>query len=61
MVMKTGSRNYKAYVRPLKADPTLPIRSQMASLAQDFATTLEEIVRRYPHQWYNYYEFWDGE
>ena len=35
-------------------------RLQMAALAQAFATTLEEIVSRYPHQWYNYYEFWDG-
>lgn len=28
------------------------------ALAQRFATRLEEIVRQYPTQWYNYYDFW---
>lgn len=61
MVMKEGAHSYRAFVRQLPVDTTLPHRKQMAALAQSFATTLEEIVRRYPHQWYNYYEFWDGE
>ncbi len=61
MVMKEGAHRYRAFVRQLQVDTTLPHRKQMAALAQSFATTLEEIVRRYPHQWYNYYEFWDGE
>ena len=61
MVMKEGGHSYRAFVRQLQVDTTLPHRKQMAALAQSFATTLEEIVRRYPHQWYNYYEFWDGE
>jgi predicted LPLAT superfamily acyltransferase len=60
MVMKEGSRRYRAFVRQLPVDTTLPHRKQMAALAQAFATELESIVRRYPHQWYNYYEFWDG-
>lgn len=58
-VMKEGARRYRAYVRPLTADPSLPRRKQMEALAQAFATELEEVVRRHPHQWYNYYEFWD--
>lgn len=58
MVMKEGTRRYRAYVRQLQVDTTLPHRKQMAQLAQSFATELEAIVRRYPHQWYNYYEFW---
>lgn len=61
MVMKEGAHSYRAFVRQLPVDTTLPHRKQMAALAQSFATTLEEIVRQYPHQWYNYYEFWDGE
>lgn len=60
MVMKEGSRSYRAFVRQLQVDTTLPHRKQMAALAQCFASELEAIVRRYPHQWYNYYEFWDG-
>lgn len=60
MVMKEGSRRYHAFVRPIKCDTALPHRKQMEAMAQAFATTLEEVVERYPHQWYNYYEFWDG-
>ena len=60
-VMKVGRRKYTAYVRPLNTDRTLPRKEQTAALAQSFASTLEEIVRRHPHQWYNYYEFWNGE
>lgn len=60
-VMKTERRSYTAFVRPLDCDRTMPRRQQMAALAQDFATTLEEIVRQYPHQWYNYYEFWEDD
>lgn len=58
MVMKNAHRSYTAYVRPVEYDRTLPRKAQMESLAQSFASILEEIVRQYPHQWYNYYEFW---
>lgn len=58
MVMKEGTRRYRAFVRPVECDTTLPRRQQMTAMAQNFATTLEEIVRHYPHQWYNYFEFW---
>ena len=61
MVMKEGTRRYTAYVRPLKADGAVGApRQQMAEMAQSFASVLEEVTRRYPQQWYNYYEFWDG-
>jgi predicted LPLAT superfamily acyltransferase len=30
----------------------------MAQLAQSFAEQLESIVRRYPTQWFNYFDFW---
>jgi predicted LPLAT superfamily acyltransferase len=30
----------------------------MQQLAQAFATQLEDIVRRYPTQWFNYFDFW---
>ena len=61
MVMKTSHRSYTAFVRPVKCDRTLPRKQQMAALAQAFANSRESVVSRYPHQWYNYYEFWNGE
>ena len=59
-VMKEGVRKYKAYVIPLHVGEGNR-RERMERMARKFAAALEGIVRRYPHQWYNYYEFWDGE
>ena len=44
-VMKESYKTYHAYVRGIKN-------------AQDFADNLEEIVKKYPTQWFNYFDFW---
>lgn len=50
-VMKDSARKYHVYVRQLKAD-------NASSYARAFACELTTIVQKYPHQWYNFYEFW---
>ena len=57
-VMKTGLRSYDIYLRELQYDKSLSSREQMSQLAQNFATELENMVRRYPTQWFNYFDFW---
>ncbi|MBR1539461.1 MAG: lysophospholipid acyltransferase family protein [Bacteroidales bacterium] len=59
-VMKEGLRRYRAYIRPLGEglDAGLPARSRAEALAAGFARELEAVVRRYPHQWFNFYDFW---
>ena len=57
-VMKEGMRNYRIYLREIQYDRKLGKREQMSLLAQNFATELENIVRRYPTQWFNYFDFW---
>ena len=57
-VMKEGMRTYHAFVRSIQCDRTENKREQIKKLAQAFATQLEEIVRRYPTQWFNYFDFW---
>ncbi|MBQ7533159.1 MAG: lysophospholipid acyltransferase family protein [Bacteroidales bacterium] len=57
-VMKDGYKNYHAYVREIQCDREASIRTQMSQLAQSFASNLEEIVRKYPTQWFNYFDFW---
>lgn len=57
-VMKESYKTYHAYVREIQCDREAKLREQMIQLAQSFATTLEEIVRRYPTQWFNYFDFW---
>ena len=57
-VMKEGMKKYHAFVREIEYDRQANKREQMSQLAQTFASQLEDIVRRYPTQWFNYYDFW---
>lgn len=58
-VMKTSCRGYTAFVHELSYDKKAPRKAQVEALARGFAAELEKMMRRYPAQWYNYYEFWD--
>ncbi len=49
---------YKVYVRDIRQDESLPLRARMADMAAKFASELERVVRMYPTQWFNYYDFW---
>ena len=51
---------YNVYVRKITAAPGLPPRASMQDMAQKFAAELESIVRLYPTQWFNYYDFWNA-
>ncbi|MCD8304787.1 MAG: lysophospholipid acyltransferase family protein [Prevotellaceae bacterium] len=57
--MKTGLRKYDIYVSSLNWDRGAKRNSQVKELASAYASQLEEIVRLYPTQWYNYFEFWE--
>ncbi len=57
-VMKEATKKYHAYVRKIQCDRTAKIREQINQLSQNFAENLEEIVRKYPTQWFNYFDFW---
>lgn len=57
-VMKDGYKKYHAYVREILCDKQANKHEQMSLMAQNFATQLEDIVRRYPTQWFNYFDFW---
>ena len=57
-VMKESYSTYHAYIREIQCDREANIRERMNLLAQNFATNLEEIVRKYPTQWFNYFDFW---
>ena len=51
---------YNVYVRKITAAPGLPPRASMQDMAQKFAELLEAMVRLYPTQWFNYYDFWSA-
>lgn len=57
-VFKTGLKKYVTYVFPLERDKSLSRQEQMADLAKKFVKNLEDMVRQYPHQWFNFFDFW---
>ncbi len=57
-VMKTGLKTYKIYVTPLHYDKNAPRKEQIKELSDKYVRELERMVRMYPNQWYNYFEFW---
>ena len=59
-VMKYSPYKYKVYIRELGMEETegMSRHEKPARIAQVFAKELETILRKYPEQWYNYYEFW---
>ena len=59
-VMKEAARRYRIIIRQVDAalDQALPSRARAQAMAEDYAAQLETVVRRYPTQWYNFYDFW---
>ncbi len=57
-VMKSSLRGYKIYVTPLHYDKSAPRQEQIKQLSDAYVSELERLVRRYPTQWYNYFDFW---
>ena len=57
-VMKTGLLRYKITVRKIETDLEGNSRVRAKSYASRYVSFLEETVKRYPTQWYNYFDFW---
>ena len=60
-VMKEGMRKYHITIRRLTCNPTASKRDQITQMAQQFVAMLEETIRKYPTQWFNYFDFWKNE
>ena len=57
-VMKTGRRDYKVILERLPKPAGETRQERVQALADAYASSLEAVVRRYPDQWYNFYDFW---
>ncbi|MCL2131623.1 MAG: lipid A biosynthesis (KDO)2-(lauroyl)-lipid IVA acyltransferase [Lentimicrobiaceae bacterium] len=55
-VMKESVSNYHIYVKPITAK--VPQKEKAEHLTREFVKELEAMVRKYPKQWFNFYEFW---
>lgn len=57
---KEGRRSYKVIARPLDVvREGRNIRAVASELASEYVKVLEEMVRMYPEQWFNFYDFWN--
>lgn len=58
-VMKQKRKKYHIQVSELPYDTTLPsVKDKAQEIAQSYCAELEQTVRKYPLQWYNYFDFW---
>lgn len=62
-MMKESVKRYRLIVSPIRLTAeevsTLGRRDKMNAMGIKFANALEAVVRRYPEQWFNYYDFWN--
>jgi predicted LPLAT superfamily acyltransferase len=61
--MKEKGRHYHFYATPAKLYKHDDIRqideSSLSTMLNDYVCELEKILKEYPLQWFNYYNFWD--
>ena len=60
-VLKQSARTYKIYVTPLCYNREAHRQQQIQELAQQYVAEVQRIVKLYPTQWYNYFEFWTND
>lgn len=60
-VVKEKPKVYKIYVTPLQYDKEASRQEQIQELSRKYVAEVERIVKLYPTQWYNYFEFWKDE
>lgn len=57
-VMKTGAKTYHIFVKDIDSPAEGATKEKAVAMAQRYVKLLEDIVRQYPAQWYNYFDFW---
>ncbi len=59
-VMKVGLRKYRVHLfRPDEGLEGLDVREKAVAMARAYAGGITEILRLYPDQWFNFYEYWN--
>ena len=59
-VMKEKRSVYHLYITPLEIDniEKMSRQEKISAYAKKYVAALETVLRKYPEQWFNYYEFW---
>jgi predicted LPLAT superfamily acyltransferase len=56
--MKESPGHYHFFASAIKSYDYSRKQAVMQDMLTDFSKAMEEKVRKYPEQWYNYYNFW---
>ena len=60
-VLKETAHRYRVLLYPVDAGtPGRSRQERMETMAASYARSIEEALRRYPDQWFNYYDFWES-
>lgn len=57
-VMKRSAKRYEAYIRRIDVPAEGRAIEKRELMAREYVADMERIVRIYPAQWFNYYDFW---
>jgi predicted LPLAT superfamily acyltransferase len=55
---KESHKHYHLYAGPLKTYAIGNKKDNISLMLQEFVYAMEEKIKQYPVQWYNYYDFW---
>lgn len=53
-IMREKNFHYHFYARPFTAEDVTP-----EIILKAYLENLEKMLKKYPHQWYNYYDYWN--
>lgn len=53
-LLREQNFHYHFYARPY-----IPVNSTPKEILKSYLEDLEKMVKKYPHQWYNYYDYWN--
>ena len=61
---KESNKRYQLYAKPTiqlsRVRNEIDTQNAVNLLSDDYIKTLEEMVKKYPLQWFNFYDFWDN-
>ena len=59
-VAKEKKSVYHSYITPLEVDniEKMSRQEKISAYTQKYVAALETVLRKYPEQWFNFYEFW---
>lgn len=57
-VMKTGCKSYHTYIKTMEWDFNIPVKEAALKIAEQYVALLQDIIKKHPSQWYNYFNIW---